>query len=705
MSYHRVLPKPPALSSRKPSESRINGRNALLQHKIMTDIEPNEVSDKGKTSRSSSLNTFSNVAASQRSASLESLQDYQDSPTVETASTRIGQKRAASLIPTSDHRYRDLPSLSTGSAITRSADSASQVCLCQPDPKVPRPRNAFILYRQHYQSAVAAQHPGLANPDISKIIGEQWRQQPAEIKNEWKILAEEEKIRHQQQYPDYRYQPRRNGRNNSTSSSLPSASSSVASDPPKCAKCGGRSMMTPNMSTPLTPTTPFTSGLPPSTPSSSSSAGRFLQLMGTPKVGPPNTRQRAQASQGGMGVLQLASLRDQRDEDAATPLSPDPKRRRFNSNGGFAPVRPIGNGQGTPFPFPQRRRESQPRPGSTSAGQFPMAPPPRPMNGHANSQHQDPSLTLPPLQTTSSSTSFAQGRSVEAMVMTIPHINKIKVLAKISPPLAAPGPTSPAQAARGAVIAIDGQDTDSIRAVVMWLEEFLSKGNEYTVKVFDSPEPIAAKEEEGGNPFVEYFETITAWHRRSEEIVKFITTTTTTASLTPPPPPRTFSPARSPKTISTPPPPPSSSPTPSSSSSSAEKPSPPPVPIALVPRYQLSLSDAFASSIPINDAYAPVDHWQWMATLWRGVVGPDVTIYIKERNVGDADVNEDMASSRLGAGTGVEVRLGDARAIVVRKIGKGVGVGEGALRRVGFEVGEWVRGMGVREEGRGYGGS
>ena len=49
---------------------------------------------------------------------------------------------------------------------------------------------AFILYRQHYQSAVASQHPGLANPEISKIIGEQWRQQPAEVKNEWKILAE-----------------------------------------------------------------------------------------------------------------------------------------------------------------------------------------------------------------------------------------------------------------------------------------------------------------------------------------------------------------------------------------------------------------------------------------------------------------------------------------------------------------------------------
>lgn len=49
---------------------------------------------------------------------------------------------------------------------------------------------AFILYRQHYQAAVVAQNPGLANPDISKIIGEQWRKLPQETKDEWKALAE-----------------------------------------------------------------------------------------------------------------------------------------------------------------------------------------------------------------------------------------------------------------------------------------------------------------------------------------------------------------------------------------------------------------------------------------------------------------------------------------------------------------------------------
>lgn len=37
---------------------------------------------------------------------------------------------------------------------------------------------------------MVAQNPGLANPEISKIIGEQWRGLPQETKDEWKALAE-----------------------------------------------------------------------------------------------------------------------------------------------------------------------------------------------------------------------------------------------------------------------------------------------------------------------------------------------------------------------------------------------------------------------------------------------------------------------------------------------------------------------------------
>ena len=49
---------------------------------------------------------------------------------------------------------------------------------------------AFILYRQHHQAGIVAQHPGLANPEISKIIGDHWRSSPPEVKNHWKGLAE-----------------------------------------------------------------------------------------------------------------------------------------------------------------------------------------------------------------------------------------------------------------------------------------------------------------------------------------------------------------------------------------------------------------------------------------------------------------------------------------------------------------------------------
>lgn len=81
-----------------------------------------------------------------------------------------------------------------------------------------------------------------------------------------------------------------------------------------------------------------------------------------------------------------------------------------------------------------------------------------------------------------------------------------------------------------------------------------------------------------------------------------------------------------------------------------------------------------------------------MATLWRGIVGPDVTVVVKDAASAD---NKDDAGRALGAGTGVEVRLADARAIIVRT--GDTGVPDGALRRVGFEVGEWIRGVGERE--------
>jgi hypothetical protein len=55
---------------------------------------------------------------------------------------------------------------------------------------------AFILYRQHHQQTIIARNPGLNNPDISKIIGEQWKAENEESKKVWQDLAQVSSVLH-----------------------------------------------------------------------------------------------------------------------------------------------------------------------------------------------------------------------------------------------------------------------------------------------------------------------------------------------------------------------------------------------------------------------------------------------------------------------------------------------------------------------------
>jgi hypothetical protein len=77
-----------------------------------------------------------------------------------------------------------------------------------------------------------------------------------------------------------------------------------------------------------------------------------------------------------------------------------------------------------------------------------------------------------------------------------------------------------------------------------------------------------------------------------------------------------------------------------------------PIPIALVPHYQLTTVDSAAITLPINDSYSPLAHWQWLATLWRGCVGPDVTIVIQGPGKGgssDGAAIGDAAPEKVGS--------------------------------------------------------
>ncbi|KAJ5377760.1 uncharacterized protein N7496_005169 [Penicillium cataractarum] len=78
-------------------------------------------------------------------------------------------------------------------------------------PRVPRPPNSFILYRQHHHHAVTAENPGIPNTEISRIIARMWHREPLAVRARFRALADEKKRLHSEAHPDYQYTPRRPG--------------------------------------------------------------------------------------------------------------------------------------------------------------------------------------------------------------------------------------------------------------------------------------------------------------------------------------------------------------------------------------------------------------------------------------------------------------------------------------------------------------
>ncbi|KAL2005726.1 hypothetical protein VTN00DRAFT_10219 [Thermoascus crustaceus] len=679
MSYDRVLPKPAALYY-DPARNNLPRRptSNLLEHKIMNDhFSKVTVADRADSASAGPSTSKYGTDPATSSAALSHLSSAANREKVAlneiSSSASLTRKRVAPLLM-EDVALHCRFSSSSPSRLIPSKDSVVQFCLCQPDPKIPRPRNAFILYRQHYQAAVVAQNPGLANPEISKIIGEQWRALPNETKSEWKALAEEEKARHQQQYPDYRYQPRRYGRDGGSRSATSSGISHNPTGATVCNRCGGRIMNPPS-----TPDTPFpTSAQPTSStrsPNSSSVPARTLPSRGTKDAVRSPSPVKLYT-----GIDHRASRHRNWEENGSR--SPEPKRRRFNANG-------IYNGSyrdrspDTPYPASPQRTYGLRGESTQSRGPFPMLPPPRQYRSH------DPSLTLPPLQTALSSQPDRQ--DVEAMVMTIPFLNKIKVLAKISPPFVS-SPRSAESQHKGTVIAVDGQDSAAVKVMVKYLGSLLTKEGKYSVRVFEGPKiPPRQKNGEMRDATIDYINTISAWHRVSEEIIHFIRSPSESfpgeASSAAEEPSSGISPKSSvPKTTKLHTGSPLLNLQKQPNGGAAAGPisaSPSLIPIALVPQYQLTTADAFACAVPIDDSYAPLDHWQWMASLWRACIGPDITVYIRECE------REEL--ERYGSGNPVEVRLNDARTLVVRRAaGSSADLEEKALRRVSFEVEDFL---------------
>lgn len=76
----------------------------------------------------------------------------------------------------------------------------------QPPGHIPRPRNPFILFRCDYvrQKKIPAQVEK-DHRNISRIVGQIWRQMNDKQKEPWILMADKEKVAHSKLYPSYRF--------------------------------------------------------------------------------------------------------------------------------------------------------------------------------------------------------------------------------------------------------------------------------------------------------------------------------------------------------------------------------------------------------------------------------------------------------------------------------------------------------------------
>jgi HMG box factor, other len=138
ISWYRVLPKPPALLHEHFNDPFPRRNSSLLQHHITSDKSFGSVSDSIAGRRI----TVPSIAYSEIPRSSSRIDSPVRNSTISIGSTYTGdapvsRKRSASLMEDGP-RSRD-PS-------PHSDEASNQFCLCQPDPKIPRPRNGTCSF-------------------------------------------------------------------------------------------------------------------------------------------------------------------------------------------------------------------------------------------------------------------------------------------------------------------------------------------------------------------------------------------------------------------------------------------------------------------------------------------------------------------------------------------------------------------------------
>lgn len=261
-----------------------------------------------------------------------------------------------------------------------------------------------------------------------------------------------------------------------------------------------------------------------------------------------------------------------------------------------------------------------------------------------------------------------------------------EMLCAISPPLKPPAPGSPPFEVRGPIIALEGASQSALKQVTAAVEKALAISGECAVKIWSGHDSqFRDGAESFQTPVAKFQARMLEWHRTSQELVEYITHPPlanfrkSLDTLGPDSRSTTLSPASGSSATNT---------VGTTTPIDGHTPSPIILPVAVLSNgYSLTVADREAAALDIADAYGREDHWRWVATMWRGIVGPDLTIYVKQCT------EYELRASQV-------VEWAQACVLVVRvPDGKPNGDGDSLRvvdekleRRLGFEIMEWVRG-------------
>lgn len=277
--------------------------------------------------------------------------------------------------------------------------------------------------------------------------------------------------------------------------------------------------------------------------------------------------------------------------------------------------------------------------------------------------------------------SYAQAsppESFDAQIKTVPFSRKLGVLARVCQPVpVASGPDRREIEARGAFIAVESSDAEMLASVGRVVEKGLGLSDNIALKIWmddtkssDSPIGSDAASSSGHrsspplreSSTLDFFQSMMRWQEKSAQIETYISRASEVSQRI-------------------------------EGQGGSEEGRPKveenlrgPVHVALArDGYSLTLSDRYAYSTRFKDTYGPMDHWQWMASMWRGTVCPDLIIYAQPAS------EEELSRMKT-------VEFVKSMGMIVVRGSWRDSVDEATERRLLFELNEWVREGSFREE-------